>query len=75
MCTATTPSMADAAEVSMALMRACAYGLRSTARNRAPGIGRSAVYLASPVSSGASSRRSMRVPMWGVVGVSVAVMR
>ena len=44
-------------------MRAWAYGLRSTARCSAPGMTRSLVNLASPVSSAGSSRRSIGVPI------------
>src|SRR5262245_16552013 len=60
---ATTPGCSSAPLTSTLVMRACAYGLRSTARWTAPGITRSLVNLASPVSSAGSSRRSIGVPM------------
>ena len=75
-CTATTPGIVAAAAVSMLRIRAWAKGLRRTARCSTPGMGRSAVYFASPVSSGASSRRTMRLPTNGAAErASVAVMR
>ena len=72
-CTATTPGRLAAAEVSMRRMRAWAYGLRTSARWRAPGTARSLVNLASPVSSAGSSRRSSRWPITPVAGAASVV--
>src|SRR6056297_1180049 len=71
--TARTPGTAAAAEVSIDVMRAWAYGLRRTAMYSAPGIFMSLVKTDSPVSSAGSSLRSRRVPSTLVVESSVTV--
>src|SRR5262245_26057634 len=60
--TATTPGTLAARLVSIDLMRACAYGERTTARCAMPGRTMSSVYLAWPVMSRGSSRRLMPDP-------------
>ena len=71
---AITPAIFNAAEISIDLIFACAYGERKTERCNAPGIFKSFVNFASPVSSGGSSRRSNLVPITEVGLFSVIVM-
>src|SRR3990172_10740368 len=68
---ATTPSMLRAADRSTPLIRACAYGLRTTAIHSIPGAVRSSVYLAAPVrNSGSSLRRTGCPTNFSVVAIS-----
>ncbi len=60
---AATPSRPTAADTSTETILAWACGLRRTARYSAPGMGKSLVNLASPVSNAGSSRRNIGVPM------------
>ena len=69
-----TPAIFSAAETSIDLIFACAYGDRKTDKCNAPGIFKSLVNFASPVSSGGSSRRKSRVPIMLVGLFSVIVM-
>ena len=71
---AITPAIFNAAETSIDLIFACANGERKTERCNAPGIFKSFVNFASPVSSGGSSRRSNLVPITEVGLFSVIVM-
>src|SRR3990172_4577451 len=67
----TTPSMLSAADRSTPLIRACAYGLRTTAIHSIPGAVRSSVYLAAPVrNSGSSLRRTGCPTNFSVVAIS-----
>src|SRR5262245_22268753 len=70
---ATTPSAARAFVRSTPRMRACAYGLRTTAIQTMPGIVMSSTKLPWPVSSRASSLRGTEVPMSVCVASSVIV--
>jgi hypothetical protein len=56
--------MARAFEVSTDLIRAWAYGLRTTDIHSMPGTVRSSVYLASPVRNSASSFRNTGLPTY-----------
>src|SRR5215207_2570946 len=62
--TSITPGSSLAAEVSMAVILACAYGLRRTARCSIPGSLMSSVKVARPVSSAGSSLRGTLLPMY-----------
>ena len=62
----TTPGAAAARDTSIALMRACACGLRTNTACSMCGNSRSAMYWPRPVRSRRSSRRVMERPMKGV---------
>src|SRR5262245_60212531 len=68
--TARTPGSARAFEASMRLIRACAYGLRSSRACSIPGSWISATYWVRPVTFSGASNRGMDTPMprtWRVV--------
>ena len=70
--TPSTPSIAAAFFVRIALIFAWAYGERTTARCAMPGSTKSSVNLACPVIRRGSSRRligepKMRAPMFGLL--------
>src|SRR5712691_6879518 len=64
---ATTPSEASAFETSTLVIRACAYGLRTSAIQIIPGRVRSSRYCAWPVRSSGSSLRRTGVPIVAVI--------
>src|SRR2546428_694327 len=61
--TAATPGILSALDVSMLLMRACAYGLRAMSRYSIPGSFTSSTYLPLPRMKRASSLRLTLCPM------------
>src|SRR2546428_9161972 len=61
--TAATPGILSALDVSMLLMRACAYGLRAMSRYSIPGSFTSSTYLPLPRMKRASSLRLTLEPM------------
>ncbi len=70
--TPATPGIAAAAAVSMPRIRACAWGLRTTAISRAPGRRMSAPKSAVPVALAMALGRGNEVP---ISGASAAGMR
>src|SRR6266571_7442677 len=67
--TATTPGSALAADASMPLMVACAYGLRKIAMWSIPGSFTSSTYLPFPRMKRASS---LRLTLWPMPPISIA---
>src|SRR5688572_12655041 len=61
-----TPGRAAAADVSIEMIRAAACGLRRNAASYTPGRSMSSRYVAVPVTSRRSSRRSTGAPIIGV---------